>query len=167
MLVPGIVASILSGQHAVALALFFSAALSDALDGIFARWLNQTSRFGARLDPIADKCLMGAVFLALAFSGALPWWLVFVVFGRDAGILLGAMLLMRVTSVRDFPPSVWGKASTFVQIATVVARMTYGVLPSAFTYGSAAFLLWPCAVITIWSGLHYAWRAWKLARRAS
>jgi cardiolipin synthase (CMP-forming) len=165
LLVPGIVASILSGQHALALVLFFSAAITDCLDGMLARRLNQLSRFGARLDPIADKLLMGATFLALAWTGAVPWWLVAVVFGRDAGILLGAVLLMRVTPVRDFPPSFWGKASTFTQIATVVCWMVQNAYSTALTYGVAAFMLWPCAVMTLWSGVHYAWRAMKLARR--
>ena len=168
LLVPWIIETIARGQHVLGLALFMVAAWTDLFDGMAARSLGKTTRAGERLDPIADKCLLSGVFLALAFAGSISWWVVAVVFGRDLAILLGAVLLMRRTTVRDFPPSWWGKISTFTQIVTVVSWMAANAFPSAFTSGFAAFILWPCVTMTIWSGAHYAWRGsriWKARPR--
>jgi cardiolipin synthase len=112
---------------------------------------------GAWLDPVADKCLLSGAFLALAAAGMMPWWLVGIVFGRDFYILAGAASVMLITSVRKFPPSIWGKVSTFVQILTVVVSMAGYV-------GAARVMLWPCAAFTIWSGIHYTWRTVQVAR---
>ncbi len=158
-LVPFLVSAILDGRHTFALALFVVAAVTDVADGAAARLLRQTSRAGAYLDPIADKCLLSGVFLALALAGLIPWWLVVIVFGRDIYILCGAALFLGFTSVRSFPPSVWGKASTFVQIVTVTAWMARDAFPAPFTDVVSAFTLGPCAAVTLWSGAHYTWRA--------
>jgi len=137
-LVPFIVAAVLDGRHAAALALFFSATMTDVLDGVAARRLGLATQAGAYLDPIADKCLLSGVYLALAVARIAPIWLVVVIFGRDFYILLGALLTMWLTPARKFPPSVWGKASTFAQSLTAV-----------------------------WSGMHYTWRFWRGRRLSS
>ena len=133
---PFIVVSVLAGRHMLALALFFIAAMTDVLDGAAARRLGLATQAGAYLDPIADKCLLSGVFLALAAARIVPIWLVVVIFARDFYILLGAILTMWLTPARKFPPSVWGKASTFVQMLTAGAWMTrdvfHGAFPEAF-----------------------------------
>ena len=78
------------GQYRLALIVLLLAALTDGLDGYFARKLKAQSRFGEVLDPIADKVLMGGAFLTLAFSSAIEPWLASVVIGRDVLILLVA-----------------------------------------------------------------------------
>jgi cardiolipin synthase len=164
-MVPWIVGAILSGRHALALAMFAAAAATDVADGAAARRFGQVSRTGACLDPIADKCLLSGVFLALAASGIVPWWLVVVIFGRDLYILAGAVLLMRLTTIRKFPPSIWGKASTFVQIVTAAAWLGRDAFPAGWTSRFSSATVWPCAAITVWSGLHYGWRAvhqWRI-----
>jgi len=160
ILVPFVILAILTGRHTLALALFAAAAFTDVLDGAVARRFRLATPLGAWLDPIADKCLLSGVFLALAGAGAVPWWLVFLVFGRDFYILAGAATVMLLTPVRKFPPSIWGKAATFVQIVTVVACMSGNV-------GAARSTLWPCAAFTIWSGIHYTWRTISGWRRRS
>jgi cardiolipin synthase len=122
-----------------------------------ARRFRLATPVGAWLDPVADKCLLSGAFLALAAAGMMPWWLVGIVFGRDFYILAGAASVMLLTSVRKFPPSIWGKVSTFVQILTVVVSMAGYV-------GAARVMLWPCAAFTIWSGIHYTWRTVQVAR---
>jgi cardiolipin synthase len=157
VLVPFVILAILHGRHTLALALFAVAALTDVLDGAVARHFRLATPAGAWLDPVADKCLISGVFLALAGAGTVPWWLVGIVFGRDFYILAGVAIVMLLTPVRKFPPSIWGKASTFVQVLTVVAWMAGSV-------GPARAMLWPCAAFTIWSGIHYTWRTIRLLR---
>jgi cardiolipin synthase len=157
VLVPFVILAILEGRHTLALALFAGAALTDLLDGAVARRFRLATPVGAWLDPVADKCLLSGAFLALAAAGMMPWWLVGIVFGRDFYILAGAASVMLLTSVRKFPPSIWGKVSTFVQILTVVVSMAGDV-------GAARVMLWPCAAFTVWSGIHYTWRTVQVAR---
>ncbi len=164
LLVPFVIREILEGSPVLALALFAAAAATDVLDGAVARRFGHVTRAGAYLDPVADKCLLSGVFLALALSRAAPWWLVAVIFGRDLFILLGAAVLW-VMSERTFSPSVWGKISTFVQAATALAWMARGALPNGLTGRFSSAMLWPCAACTVWSGIHYAWRAARARRR--
>ena len=163
-LVPFVILAILHGAHFLALALFAVAAVTDVLDGAAARRLGAATRFGAVLDPIADKCLLSGVFLALAAAGSAPWWLVAIIFGRDIYILLGAAAALRFTSLRKFPPSVWGKLSTLVQVATAVSYMAWNLFGAGLAERVASAMPWPCAALAVWSGIHYTWRILRHAR---
>jgi cardiolipin synthase len=164
VLVPFIILAILNGNHIRALVLFAGAALTDALDGIAARELGSTTRLGAYLDPIADKCLLSGVFLALAVAHLAPVWLVALVFGRDLYILAAVGFLLWLTPVRRFPPSVWGKVSTFVQVLTVTVWLSRNAASLSILELLSDAIQWPCAAFTVWSGIHYTWRGLRLAR---
>jgi len=164
LLVPLIVRDILRGQHDRALALFACAALTDLLDGASARRFGLVTQVGAYLDPIADKCMLSGAFLALAGGGFVPVWFVLVIFGRDVYILAAAGFLLWFTPLRRFPPSVWGKASTFVQVITAVLWMARNAFPIPVLEDMAWAILWPCTAFTLWSGVHYTWRGLHLAR---
>lgn len=164
LLTPCVIAAILQGRHRLALALFFLAALTDVLDGWAARRRHGQTTAGAYFDPIADKCLMSGVFLALAAAGLEPWRVVAVVLGRDIYIVLGVAIFMAFTRLRKFPPTVWGKASTFVQIVTVTCWLTRNAFPAPWLRAVGAGVLWPCVAATVWSALHYTWRGIRLAR---
>ena len=155
ILVPYVIGAILDGRHSRALELFFVAALTDVIDGTLARSYGLGTEVGAYLDPIADKCLLNGIFLALGATGAVPWWFVAVVFGRDIYILLAVVAVMALTKVRKFPPSFWGKISTFVQIATAVAWLVENIWPVPVLYAISSAMLWVCAGFTLWSGIHY------------
>jgi cardiolipin synthase (CMP-forming) len=163
-LVPFIIQAIVEGRHFAALALFAVAALTDLLDGAAARHFGSSTQAGAYLDPIADKCLLSGVFLALAVASILPWWVVAIIFGRDIYILLAVAVIMLSTPVRRFPPTIWGKLATFVQIITAVAWMARDVLSNTILDAFPAAMLWPCVGFTIWSGVHYTWRGIQLAK---
>ena len=164
LLVPFVIRAVLTGHPTLALSLFGFAAVTDVIDGALARHFNLISQAGAYLDPIADKVLLSGVYLALAAAGNVPWWLVATIFGRDFYLLLAAVLMMRLTSIRKFPPSVWGKASTFLQIVTAVVWMVRNMLEIPLLNVLSSALLWPCAALTMWSGAHYTWRGIQLAR---
>ena len=85
LLVPWIIMAILGGHPVLALALFAGAASTDILDGAAARHLGSSTQAGAYFDPIADKCLLSGVYLALAAAHIMPWWFVILVFARDPG----------------------------------------------------------------------------------
>jgi cardiolipin synthase len=164
VLVPFVIQAILTGRHTLALALFAAAAVTDLLDGAAARRFGISTRAGAMLDPIADKFLLSGVYLALAAAHIMPWWLVVVIFGRDLYILLAVGILLVITTVRQFPPSRWGKISTFVQILTAVLWMSRDVLEFRVLHWLSWGMLWPCAAFTVWSGVHYTWRGLRIAR---
>ncbi len=164
VLVPFVIQAILAGRHTLALALFGAAAVTDLLDGAAARHLGIATQAGAMLDPIADKCLLSGVYLALAAAKIMPWWLVVLIFGRDIYILLAVGIMLMLTTVRRFPPSRWGKISTFVQILTAVLWMTRDVLEFRVLDLLSWGMLWPCAAFTVWSGVHYTWRGARIAR---
>ena len=163
-LAPWVVLAILRGSHATALALFAAAAATDGLDGSLARRFRWVTAAGAYLDPIADKTLLSGVYVAFAASGILPWWFVGLIFGRDILILAAAIAALFLTDIRKFPPTSWGKLSTFFQIVTAVTWLARNVLSYPLLDGLAAALIWPTAAATAWSGLHYGWRGWRLAR---
>ena len=160
-LVPFVAYAILHGHYGRALILFFAAGVSDAFDGFLARKLGETTRFGAYLDPVADKILMAVIYLSLGFAGAIPSWMVAIVFGRDLFILGMVAWGLLFTSIRRFPPSIWGKVSTFLQILAALGVMgeRYGV------EAPAQITLWLMIASTVWSGIHYAWRGVQLLRQ--
>jgi cardiolipin synthase len=164
LLTPFIIQAILSGRHQLALVLFASAAATDIMDGATARHFGIVTQTGAYLDPIADKILLSGVYLALAASHTVPWWLVVVIFARDIYILLAVGILLALTSVRAFPPSGWGKLSTFGQIVTAVAWLGRNAFPFRVLDAFSWAMLWPCAALTIWSGVHYTWRGARTIR---
>ena len=164
LLTPFIILAIVRHQPSLAMALFISAAVTDILDGAAARHWGLGTATGAYFDPVADKCLLGGVFLALAAGRYVPWWFVWIVFGRDIFIVSGAGVLYFLTPVRKFPPSVWGKISTFIQIDTAVVWMARNMLEISQLNALATIMLWLCAATTLWSGLHYAWRGIQVAR---
>jgi cardiolipin synthase len=154
-LTPLIVRDILDGRHTRALVFFFIAAWTDVIDGWLARSSRSDSQTGAYLDPIADKCLLSGIFLAFGAASIVPWWFVAIVFGRDLYLLLAVAAMLALTKVRKFPPSRWGKLSTFVQIACAITWMTRNVYPGPVLNGLASAMLWVSAAFTLWSGLHY------------
>lgn len=158
VLTPFVVLAILREQWSQAFWLGMAAGMTDVLDGFAARLLHVSSRVGAYLDPIADKLLLSASYLAFGIVHAAPWWMVGLVFGRDLFILAMAAYGYLFTAIREFPPSVWGKLSTFVQIAAGAVLL----LERAGLSIPAKPFLWAMVATTAWSGIHYGLRGWKL-----
>jgi cardiolipin synthase (CMP-forming) len=157
-MVPFLVIAILDGHYRTAAALFFLAGITDGLDGLLARLLRQQTLLGQYLDPVADKLLLSTVFLVLNHQGLISRRVTVLVFGRDLGILVVSAILYVAIGMRDFRPSIFGKANTLAQIigvCMVLVSQFYAPRPLvALRDGS----LEATAALTVVSGLHYAWR---------
>ena len=108
-----------NGHDTAALAMFACAGLSDLADGVIARHWGVTSRFGAWLDPAADKLLMILCFVVLLHLGEAPFWLVVLVLARDIAIALGATIAWALALPLRIAPLIVGKATTAVQVGYV------------------------------------------------
>jgi cardiolipin synthase len=163
-IIPFLVIEILDGSYQIAFALFMLAGISDALDGLLARWLSQRTTLGLYLDPIADKLLLSTLFLVLTHVGLMPRYVTVLVFSRDLGILLIATLLFATNTLRDFHPSLFGKLNTMVQIVALVVILSH----LAFAFPQSTFL-GDCLVraIAILAPLSAAQYAWIVVRRIS
>jgi cardiolipin synthase (CMP-forming) len=156
-LAPFLVVAILEGDFKVGFVLFVAAGLTDALDGLLARVLKQRSMLGHYLDPVADKLLLSTLFLVLLHTGLMPVTVTVLVFGRDVGILLVAAILYAAAGRREFHPSIYGKANTLAQIAAVAAVLLGQLTPAAWVGYCRRFALDATILLTVASGLHYAW----------
>jgi cardiolipin synthase (CMP-forming) len=163
LLAPFIASDILHGRYGRAIILLFAAGFTDVIDGLLARRFQTSTRLGAYFDPIADKILLSVIYISLALAGAIPWWMVAVVFGRDVLILAMAGYGLLFTSLRKFPPSVWGKISTFFQIAAALVVMgARAAIPAPVTLALSLMI-----VATVVSGVHYFWRGMGLLRKTA
>ncbi len=153
---PFFVIAIKYGHWRTALGILAAAGVSDGLDGLLARGLNQKTPLGAYLDPIADKLLLSSSYFVLALKAKIPWWLTILVLGRDLLLLAACAVILITVGYRPFPPSIWGKATTFCEILLVVIVLlaaiwsdwTLGDLREICSYIVAAFVMI--------SGIHYS-----------
>jgi cardiolipin synthase len=120
--VPAVIA-IARGAHGAALACFAVAAISDGLDGYLAKRNGWTSELGRFLDPLADKLLLVAVFIACAWNGLVPAWLAAAAIARDLMIGGGALIYRIWFGPVNGHPIVLSKVNTALQIAVVVAAL--------------------------------------------
>jgi len=155
MFVPFIVIKLVEGHYGSALILFVLAGFSDGLDGLLARVLKQQTVLGQYLDPIADKALLSTVFLVLSILHKIPWKFTVLVFSRDALILAASAVLYVIAGLRDFRPSIFGKANTFAQVAAVFFVLLLQVKPERWIAITRLTFLRAVFAFTIISALHY------------
>jgi cardiolipin synthase len=155
---PFIVINLVKHDFKWALALFVLAGISDGLDGLLARTLHQQTLLGQYLDPIADKLLMSTMFLVLSIEqrALVPWKYTIIVFSRDISILLISGVLFMIAGLRDFRPSIFGKANTFAQISAVFFVLLFLVDPIVLVQIATKVFLRATFFFTIVSAVHYA-----------
>jgi len=156
-IIPFLVIEILDGHYEMAFALFILAGISDALDGLLARWLSQRTTLGQYLDPIADKLLLSTLFVVFTHVGLVPRYVTVLVFSRDLGILLISTLLFATGTLRDFRPSLFGKLNTLVQITALIAVLCGKVFASPWIGSVRDGLIRAFAVLAPLSAAQYAW----------
>jgi cardiolipin synthase len=113
---------------------------------------------GQYLDPIADKLLMSTMFLVLSIEqrALVPWKYTIIVFSRDISILLISGVLFMIAGLRDFRPSIFGKANTFAQISAVFFVLLFLVDPIVLVQIATKVFLRATFFFTIVSAVHYA-----------
>ena len=159
ILVPLFIILSINQDFGWALFIFVVAAISDAVDGLLARLLQQRTVLGSYLDPAADKLLTASAYVILAVLNIIPGWLAVIVISRDVIIILGIMILFLTSHPLEIRPSIASKLTTILQFATVVSALlsksTFQV-PWLFD-----FLIWGTAGATVLSGLQYVGRGIK------
>ena len=156
-IIPFLVIAILDGRYQLSFALFILAGISDALDGLLARWLKQKTTLGQYLDPIADKLLLSTLFVVLTHVGMIPQYVTVLVFSRDVGILLISTLLFVTNALRDFRPSLFGKLNTLMQILGLIAVLCQKIFISVQLATLRDILVRAIAVMAPLSAAQYAW----------
>ena len=155
--IPYIVITILDAHWRIGFALVLLAGISDAFDGLLARWLKQHTTLGLYLDPIADKLMLSSLFIVLTLVGDIPRYVTVLVFSRDLGILLIATLLFATNTLRDFRPSFLGKVNTFIQIIAVGCLMGSHVFLIPYLHDLIYLMLRAIAILAPLSAAQYAW----------
>ena len=158
-LTPVLVVLIVSGEEVWALIVFVVAGVTDLLDGLIARYSGQKTKLGAMLDPVADKLLLGACYVALTWTSSLylriPVWLTILVLSRDAMIVVSVAVVNFTLGHRVFYPSILGKLSTASQIITAGAVLVLNCLTETPRF--VAYLFGLTALLSIGSALHYVY----------
>src|SRR4051812_7614503 len=156
---PFIVRAILAHDCSAAVIMMMIAGSTDAFDGFLARRFNWQTRLGAYLDPVADKILLAAIYISLTIAGMAPVWLAILVVARDIAILAMVAAAFAFTRFRDFPPTLWGKINTALEILTSLTLVT---VCSPVQPVFSTVLIWVTAASTAWSGIHYIGRGLQM-----
>jgi cardiolipin synthase (CMP-forming) len=155
------------GDFGSALFWFAIAGSTDWLDGILARRLAHPTALGAYLDPVADKVLLGVTFIASGIARLIPLWLVGLVLARYSLILAFSAYALRCTTIRSLTPTLWGKLSTFFQLMVIGYGLARRMAPEMLPELWGRVLIALATVATIWSWIHYTWRALGSLRTAT
>ena len=157
-------------RYSDALVVFIFGGVTDYLDGLTARWMNQQTALGAYLDPVADKLLVFASFVMLGMIDGIPMWLAVVVVSRDVLILLGYAVIYLLVEER-FPakPSYIGKCSTFLQLVTLGFALLALHDAQLLNARLLDILFAVTTFATVLSGLQYVYRGliWLQSRAPS
>ncbi|MDP9116790.1 MAG: CDP-alcohol phosphatidyltransferase family protein [Actinomycetota bacterium] len=152
-------------QDGWALGVLMASGFTDWADGVLARRLNQISRFGAMLDPLADRLYILATLIGLVLRHVIPLWLALVIVGRDV-ILAGVLALLRRHGYG--PPAVHylGKAATFCLLYAfplLLIGKYHGVVADVARPMAWAFTIWGTGLY-LYAGAVYLIQAVHLLR---
>jgi CDP-diacylglycerol--glycerol-3-phosphate 3-phosphatidyltransferase len=148
----------------IAFTVFAIMAITDKLDGYLARKLNQTTKAGALLDPVADKLLIACSVIILSFDWvappgfAIPLWVVAAVYGKDLLVAVGAIVLLSIIGKLDIRPRPLGKISTALQLSMVLAVLLAPAPLPAWAAGWKAFvraLWWLICAVAVAASVDY------------
>jgi len=154
--VPVVAWLILQQRWEAACWLFLAAAVSDGIDGLLARGLNQMTRLGAALDTVADKALGVVTLVLLTQAGAIPLWVTLVILLRDSIIVLGALSYRGLAGHLEIHPTWLGKTHVFAEFALLALVLAgLGKLLAVDAWLTVLFAV--VFVIAVISGVQYVW----------
>lgn len=154
--VPGIVLLLLYPNRAstfLAALLFSAAAITDYLDGYFARQKGLVSNLGKIMDPVADKLIVSTSFIMLTSLGWVPAWMVCIIIGRE--IAVTGLRNIIAGEKKDVSASSLGKFKTGFQIAAIIPLLIHFPYMEVDFNVIGKFFLWGALIFTIWSGVDY------------
>lgn len=147
-------------RNLVATVMFVVFAATDWLDGYLARKLNQTSAFGAFLDPVADKILVCASLLVLVHLGRADVFVALIIIGREIAISALREWMAQIGASKSVAVHMVGKLKTTVQMVAIPFLLFDGMLFGLInTRNWGNFLIWVAAVLTVWSMIYYLQKA--------
>jgi cardiolipin synthase len=156
---PESVASVLE-KNVVATVMFVVFAATDWLDGYLARKLNQTSSFGAFLDPVADKFLVCACVLVLVHLQRADVFVALIIIGREIAISALREWMAQIGASKSVAVHMIGKLKTVAQMVAIPFLLFDGVLFGVIdTHAWGVWLIWAAAVLTVWSMGYYLQKA--------
>jgi cardiolipin synthase len=156
LIIPIFAMAAVYGRYDYALYLFFAAAITDALDGLIARMMNQRTVLGTFLDPLADKFLLVTSYILFSIYGIIPTWLTITLISRDIILVTGWIVIYLVTDTAKVEPSIFGKIATAMQLILIWYVLLDINLPKIPDIQDP--LIWATMVCTVFSGLHYIYR---------
>jgi cardiolipin synthase len=162
--VPVVAWLILDQRWEAACWLFLAAALSDGIDGLLARWLNQLTQLGAALDTVADKALGVVTLVMLTQAGAIPLWVTLAILLRDSVIVLGALSYRGLAGHLEIHPTWLGKTHMFAEFS-LLALVLAGLAGLLQLGGWLTPLFVSVFFVAVVSGAQYVWIWGAKARR--
>ena len=142
-------------KHLVSTVIFALAALTDWLDGYLARALNQTSAFGAFLDPVADKLMVAAALIMLVKLGHVDMVIAFIIIGREIAISALREWMAQLGESKSTAVSMLGKVKTVFQMIAILLLLCHESLIGLPANTLGTLLIYFAAVLTLWSMVYY------------
>ena len=154
-------------QNLAATLVFIIAAVTDWFDGFLARRWNQTSAFGAFLDPVADKLMVAGALLVLVWLDQVNAVIAFIIIGREITISALREWMAQIGASKSVAVSSIGKVKTAAQMVAIPMLLYHGRLLGVDTHEWGERLLWIACVLTVWSMFYYLRLAWPLIKEKS
>lgn len=142
-----------------ALAIFSAAAITDLIDGKWARKQHLETDMGAFLDPLADKMLVDLAFLSLVYVNIIPLWMFAVIIVRDLAV--DGMRMMAAREGVTIAASIYGKTKTMLQMITLISILANSFIGSDIIASINMVMLYVVIILTVFSGADYIFRGWK------
>ncbi|ALK97950.1 CDP-diacylglycerol--glycerol-3-phosphate 3-phosphatidyltransferase [Massilia sp. WF1] len=158
----------LADRNLASTLVFIVAAVTDWFDGYLARRWNQTSAFGAFLDPVADKLMVAGALLVLVQLDRVNAIIAFIIVGREITISALREWMAEIGARKSVAVSSLGKIKTAVQMVAIPMLLFHDPLFVVLDMQTAGgILLWIAGVLTVWSMFYYLRRAWPLIKEKS
>ena len=146
-------------KNITAAVIFALAAVTDWLDGYLARSLNQTSAFGAFLDPVADKLMVAAALIVLVGTGRVVPFIAVIIIGREIAISALREWMAKIGRSRSVAVSFLGKVKTTCQMVAILLLLYHDFILGLSAQAVGTLLIYIAALLTLWSMGYYMRRA--------